>query len=123
MSGKKILVIDDSEVMLKMLIKSLRDAGYVARGTTELVRFGRHLQEFQPDLVLVDVLMPDIGGDEVCRDLKEGFKDLKVPVYLISGMAEGELHNRARLAGADGYISKRSGFQKVLERIGEVLGR
>lgn len=121
MAVKRILVIDDSEVMLRMVVKALRDAGYEARGTPDLVRFGRHLTEFKPDLVLADVFMPALYGDELCKELKRQFQDSKLPVYLISGMAEGELDNRARLSGADGYISKRQGFQKFLERIQEIL--
>jgi DNA-binding response OmpR family regulator len=119
--AKKILVIDDSEVMLRMVVKSLRDAGYEARGTPDLVRFGRHLTEFKPDLVLADVFMPALLGDDLCRELKTQFSDSRLPVYLISGMAEGELDNRARLCGADGYISKRAGFQVFLKKIEDIL--
>lgn len=121
MDKKRILVLDDSEVTLKMLIKALRDANYDARGTPNLTTFGRLLQEFDPDMILMDLAMPAMDGDQVCIELRSQFKDRHIPVVMMSGLAEGELDQKARQAGADAYISKKAGFKVFVEEVTRIF--
>lgn len=123
MSKRRFLILDDSRVTLKMLIKALRDESYDARGTADLNTFGRLLQEFSPELILLDLKMPTMEGDLVCKELKDQFPDKDIPIVMMSGLAEGELDQRSREAGADGYISKKEGFRSFVTKVDQFLNR
>ena len=121
MTKRRILILDDSRVTLRMLIKALRQEHFDARGTADLNTFGRLLQEFSPELILLDLKMPTMEGDLVCKELKDEFPDKSVPIIMMSGLAEGELDQRSRQAGADGYISKKEGFRAFVTKIDKFL--
>ena len=123
MNKRRILILDDSRVTLRMLIKALRNEGYDARGTADLNTFGRLLQEFSPELILLDLKMPTMEGDMVCKELKDEFPDQDIPIIMMSGLAEGELDQRSREAGADGYISKKEGFRAFVAKLDRYLNR
>ena len=120
---KRILILDDSHVTLKMLIQTLHQAGYEARGTPDLSTFGRLLGEFKPDMILLDLAMPQIEGDQVCREVLTQFPHRRIPIVMMSGLAEGELDQRSRAAGADAYISKKAGFRHFLEEVERLFRR
>lgn len=121
MKNRKILILDDSPVTLRMLIKALRGESFDARGTADLNTFGRLLQEFEPDLILLDLAMPTMDGDLVCKELQHQFPGKKVPIVMMSALSEGELNQRSREAGADGYISKKEGFRSFLAKVEAVF--
>ncbi|OPX97745.1 MAG: Signal transduction histidine-protein kinase/phosphatase DegS [Syntrophorhabdus sp. PtaB.Bin006] len=114
----KILVIDDDPELLTLTTMVLRRAGYeVLEASTgkeglEAVRADR------PDLVLLDVVLPDISGTEVCRQIKE-YQDLKnVFVILSSGVAiSSEFQADGLNTGADGFIVKPISNKELLARV------
>lgn len=115
--GRKVLVLDDSDLQLYFEERVLSRAGFEVRTANSLDRFDEVLQSWQPDIVLTDVQMPDIRGDDLCRALKQRMGTSRTPVVLISSLPEAELAVLARRCNADGFLSKQSGLQRLAEEL------
>ncbi|MBI5478742.1 MAG: response regulator [Deltaproteobacteria bacterium] len=113
----RILVLDDSPLALDMATHALRAAGFEVRGVSSVAEFDLLLSEYNPDLILTDVQMPELSGDQICRVLKQFLQTKAIPVVLFSTLDETELAVLARRSGADGYVSKRGGPEQIVERI------
>ena len=106
--------------MRAALAARLLDRGYPVRTARSLTETARVLEEFDPEIVVTDVCMPNVEGDELCRRIKANMKRL-VPVLLYSSLPEEQLAERARRAGADGYLCKMRGVEALIERLDELL--
>lgn len=103
MRGAKVLIVGDEPAVARMLEVGLQDGGYDIRtafGGLDALALAR---EWQPDLVLLDVLLPDVGGHEVCRRLREF---TTVPVLLLTGLRQERGAMQGLEVGADGYVTK-----------------
>jgi two-component system cell cycle response regulator DivK len=119
--AKKILVVEDNELNLKLFCDLLRAHGYEA----EPVRDGREAVErtraFAPDLIIMDIQMPHISGLELIEQLKAD-SDLKpIPVMAVTAYAAKGDEERIRDAGAEGYVSKPISVMKFVEAVGALL--
>ncbi len=117
---QKILVVDDEQAVSDLLAYNLRKASYevmtAADGHTAL----EVARQCQPDLILLDLMLPGIAGLEVCRELRQ---TSNVPIIMITALGE-EIDRVVGLElGADDYISKPFGVREVLARIKAVLRR
>ena len=119
---KRIIFIDDSEITREMIRAALVDAGHVVQVAENLLNFDQRLAEFNPDIILTDVNMPDIRGDEICKVLKTKYDTADIPIVLFSSKDTEELSELADRAGADGFVSKQQGFDKLIEKIDELAG-
>ena len=121
MSGRRILILDDSTVTLKMLIRALKSEGFIPRATPSIKTFGKLVEEFKPEMVLLDLAMPTKDGDQVCQEIQQRFPNRPIPVVMMSGLSEGELDQRSKAAGAYAYISKKHGFQAFVQSVTEIF--
>ena len=123
MSGrpKQILVVDDSVLVLEMMRTSLTAAGYDVLTAENLRQLDQHRVSSRPDLVLMDVQMPEAFGDDVAMVLRAA-REIDAPIYLLSTLDEAELKRRATEAEIDGYISKQIGVEAILARVRQILG-
>ncbi len=114
---KKILAVDDSPTYLQMLAEAMREEGYVVM----LARSGEEALELlalqTTDCILLDVLMPGLGGLETCRKIKAapGLRD--IPLIMLTAAEEREAVVEGLGAGADDYIAKSSDFEVVSARV------
>ncbi|MCW6037835.1 diguanylate cyclase [Spirulina subsalsa FACHB-351] len=113
----KILVVDDLPHNLRLLEKILTDQGYEVR----LANGGKlaltSLSRFTPDLIILDILMPEIDGYEVCQEIKADVATAHIPVIFVSALSEGLDKAKAfRVGGAD-YITKPFQVEEVLARV------
>jgi len=118
--SQRILVVDDEPAVTDLLAYNLRKVGYellVAADGREALRMAR---ESTPDLVLLDLMIPEVDGLDVCRELR---KTSNVPIIMITARGE-EIDRVVGLElGADDYVSKPFGVRELLARIKAVLRR
>jgi DNA-binding response OmpR family regulator len=120
MAEVKILVVDDEVAVTDLLVYNLRKSGYeplVAADGREALRLAR---QANPDLILLDLMLPELDGLEVCRELR---KTSAVPIIMITARGE-EIDRVVGLElGADDYIAKPFSVRELLARIKAVLRR
>ncbi len=122
MAGKKkILLLDDSAITLEMEKAVLEDRGYEVATATNLIEFQAALDMFQPEVILTDLMMPDISGKDIVRVLKQDFHTERIPIVLFSSKTDEELVEIAEQAGADGYLSKSHGIEKLGDMVDELV--
>jgi signal transduction histidine kinase len=112
-----ILVVDDSESVRETLAMLLGKAGYVveqAAGGAEAIKA---MKAMVPDLILLDIRMPEMDGTEVCRRLKEAEATREIPVIFLSGLRETGDKTRAFEAGGVDFLTKPFEIQEVLVRV------
>ncbi len=118
---KRILLLDDSAITLEMEKAVLEDRGHRVAIATNLLEFQTQLDVFQPEMILTDLMMPDISGKDIVRVLKQDFHTEKIPIVLFSSKPDDELAVIAEQAGADGFLSKSHGIEKLGEMVDEIV--
>ncbi|HEX6827989.1 MAG TPA: response regulator transcription factor [Burkholderiales bacterium] len=119
-SKGSILLIDDDRILLELLSDQLRAAGYRVVTAADGVAGLEAAARAQPDLVVLDVMMPGMSGWEVCERLRARSA---VPVIMLTARDEEIDKLRAFRLGADDYVTVPCSFAEVLARIGAVLAR
>ena len=104
MSSKTILICDDDEGILDMLEVILAESGFEAVPVKNSLHIYDEIARKQPDLILLDLWMPVLSGDQVIRALRKSPQTKDVPVIVISASREGE--HIASAAGATDFIAK-----------------
>jgi DNA-binding response OmpR family regulator len=117
---KAILVFDDSPFALALTRAALEAAGFKVAIADDLTSFERQRVAFDPDLILLDVQMPEAFGDDVASTLR-GWHGVQVPILLVSSIEQSELSVRAKRAQASGYICKGAGMTELVRRCRELL--
>jgi len=119
---KQILIVDDSTLVLDVMRAALDAAGYEVLVANDLAQLEAHRTNNHPDLVLMDVQMPEAFGDDVAMVLRAA-REVEAPIYLLSTLDDAELKRRAFDAEIDGYISKRIGAAEIVAKVREILAR
>jgi two-component system chemotaxis response regulator CheV len=121
MSGKTVFLADDSEIVLSMAGAALQAAGYTVETFSRWEDLDERLKVQAPDLILLDINMPEMHGDSVLMYYKEdrGIRD--VPLLLFSDIEVHELEERAKECGADGFVSKGWGLERLVDIVGQQL--
>ncbi len=121
-SGKKVLIVDDEPDTLELVKLVLESGGF----KTQLASSGKdaltQIDASKPDLVLLDIMMPDMDGWDVFRKIKE--KDSRIPVAILTVKAQ----NIDRLLGlhvlkADDYITKPFGKNELIDKVKKLTGK
>lgn len=119
----RVLVLDDSMITREAIADLLADAGYPVETAGDVLEFELKIKEFDPQVVLSDIQMPEIEGDQICRALKQRMDTERVPIILFSSLSDEELEVRAEASGADGFVSKQHGPERLLEVLDELLSQ
>jgi excisionase family DNA binding protein len=122
-SGKrKILVVDDDLELVELITEVLeRDGRFEVRSVNNGFDAGMMVKEYHPDLIVLDVMLPDINGKEVCQRVRAEKAMDEVRIVCISGMVEDDKIGELRAAGADDFMHKPFEVEKLLERMCELL--
>ena len=122
-SGKrKVLIVDDDEELVELLVEVFeRDGRFDIKTANNGFDAGMLVKEFRPDLVVLDVMLPDINGKEVCQRVRSDSSLDDVQIICISGMVEADKVTDLKLAGANDFLQKPFAVEKLIERACELL--
>ncbi len=122
MHQKKILIADDNENIRELLRYLLEDEGYklsLAKDGAEAIR---KVRDFRPDILFLDIMMPEINGYEVCRIIKTDPSLKNTHVIMLTAKGQ-EAEQQGKEVGADEYIIKPFSPMEVLTKIKQILSR
>ena len=122
-SGKrKVLIVDDDVELVELMVDVFeRDGRFDVRSANNGFDAGMLVKEFRPDLVVLDVMLPDLNGKEVCQRVRSDGNLEAVKIICISGMVEQDKIAELRVAGADDFLNKPFPIEKLLERSCDLL--
>ncbi len=122
-SGKrKVLIVDDDEELVELLNDVFaRDRRFEIRTANNGFEAGMSVKEFRPDLVVLDVMLPDINGKEVCQRIRSDDSLESVQIICISGMVEQDKVAELKAAGANDFMHKPFNVDRLLDRACDLL--
>jgi chemotaxis family two-component system response regulator PixH len=113
----RIVVIDDSEIVLAALSLVLGDAGFEVRTVNNLRHLLNAVLDWKPQLIVTDLYMPGMTGAEVCAWLRKQPATARIPIVICSSAPTDELARVARDVTADGYVSKEDGPEALAAKL------
>ena len=121
--SKRILIVDDEPDVTELVGYHLRAKGFVAEGLNDPTQSIAKIRAFQPDLVILDVMMPDISGIQICRMLRADPKTKSIPVIFLTAKAEEADRVLGLEVGGDDYICKPFSVKELMLRIQGLMRR
>jgi twitching motility two-component system response regulator PilH len=103
---KKVLIIDDSPAQVKLMQNLLEKEGYWPVGLSDPNQVEKMIAREHPNVILLDVVMPDRNGFQICRDLKGNAEFNMIPVILVTSKDTASDKYWGEQQGADGYVTK-----------------
>lgn len=117
---QKILVVEDETALQRVLVEWLESEGYEARGATTGREALKLVSQELPDLILLDIILPEINGLEVMRELAKDVKFAKIPVIVLTNLGDEYNRQRALALGAKNFLVKAeydfSAMKKIIEQ-------
>jgi excisionase family DNA binding protein len=122
-SGKrKAVVVDDDEELVELIRDALANDGrFEIRTANNGFDAGMIVKEYRPDVIILDVMLPDINGREVCQRIRSDSTLDDVKVVCISGMVEADKIDELKAAGANDFIQKPFEVEHLIEAICKLL--
>ncbi|GFZ29551.1 DNA-binding response regulator [Clostridium zeae] len=120
MQNKKILIIEDEENIADLLSHYINKEGYTTRIANNGTLGLQLVQEFMPDLILLDLMLPDINGFEVCKKISTNYI---IPIIMITAKSDTVDKVLGMELGADDYITKPFNTREVIARIRSIFRR
>jgi DNA-binding response OmpR family regulator len=118
-----VLVVDDDMEIVSMLTDLLdQDGRFVVKSSSTGFDAGMMTREFLPDLLLLDLKLPDVNGNIVCRRIREDRELRHTKIIMVSGVADPEEIKELRQAGADDFIKKPFDVTHLIKRMVELIG-
>jgi len=123
-SGKaKVLIVDDDPEIVALFMDSLtRDGRFEARTALTGYDAGVATQEFNPDLIILDYMLPDINGNIVCKTIRQNPAFAHMKIIFISGVVDRDEIEDLLRAGADDFVKKPFNIAELIEKISQMLG-
>ena len=121
--GKKILIVDDEPDILNLVSLHLKKGGFRTKEFLDVDSLYRFLKSEIPDLIILDLMLPDTDGYEVCKHLKKEDAFSNIPIIMLTARAEESERILGLELGADDYIAKPFSMKVLLARVKAVLRR
>ena len=119
----RILVVDDESDVTELLEYKLEQEGYRVETLNDPLACIAKVREFEPELVLLDIMMPELSGIQLCRIIRADPVTKEIPIIFLSARGEVEDRIKGLEAGAEDYISKPFNTNELLLRISKMLRR
>lgn len=119
----KILVVEDEEAISALLAYNLQKEGFTVATSADGDEAMMAVDEEKPDLVLLDWMLPNVSGIELCRQLRSRLETREIPVIMLTARGEEEDRVRGLRIGADDYVTKPFSMSELVARMRAVLRR
>jgi len=120
---KKILLIEDEEIMINLLQRKLAVEGYEVSVAREGEEGLEKMREIKPDLILLDIIMPKMGGFEVMEEMQKDIELKKIPVIIISNSGQPVEIDKAQALGVKDWLIKAEfDPQEVIDKVKKQIG-
>jgi len=120
---KRIAIIEDEPDIIELVSVNLKKANFQVEGFENAESFFRSLKIRQPDLIILDLMLPDMDGYEVCKVLKSQKKYVSIPIIMLTARAEETEKILGLELGADDYVTKPFSPKELVARVKAVLRR
>ncbi|OGN94633.1 MAG: hypothetical protein A2Y89_05340 [Chloroflexi bacterium RBG_13_51_18] len=119
----KVLIIEDDPTSLRLIEYALKQRGYQVLATVNGLEGIITAQKEEPDLVILDIMLPGIDGFEVCRRLHSGSQTARIPILIISAKTQKDDINAGFKAGANDYLLKPASPTEIISRVESLLSK
>jgi len=120
---KRVMIVDDAPDALVLMEKVLADEGFESIKVSNATEVGLKAAQLLPDLVLLDFLMPEVNGFEVCKALRANDQTRNIPIMAVTCLTKERDIERIFACGADEYLAKPFKVDQLLEKVRELIGR
>ena len=122
MNGK-IFIIEDETSIIKLVQNNLEKEGFIVSSSENGNEGLKQLKKFEPNLLLLDWMLPDLSGIEICKHIRKDNKFKTLPIIMLTAKGEEEDKIKGLESGVDDYLTKPFSFKELLARIKAVLRR
>lgn len=119
MRNKKVMVCDDDRGILDLIELIMEDAGFLVISEINSLNAISRIEKEKPDLLILDIWMPVLSGDQVLKSIKGSSRMANLPVIMYSASTEGE--GIAKAAGADDYIAKPFDLDELMDKVNRLM--
>ena len=123
MNGKTIAIIEDDKDILELIALHVQKAGFKPKKFTDGESFFRYLSTDMPDVLILDLMLPDMDGLEICKVLRSNTSTAKLPIIILTAKIEETDKIVGLELGADDYITKPFSPRELIARVKAVLRR
>jgi len=122
-SKKKILIVDDEKELVKLISFHMRIVGYDVLSANNGIEALESSEQENPDLIILDIMLPRIDGWEVCRRLKQNPQTRNIPIIMLSALSEVDDKLKGFGLGTDDYVTKPFSPRELVVRVKRVMAR
>ena len=120
---KRVMVVDDDPDALAMVEKILTDEGFELIKVSNATEVGLKSAQLLPDLILLDFLMPEINGFEVCQALRDNDQTRAIPIMAVTCLTKERDIERIFASGADEYLPKPFKVDQLINKVRDLMGK
>lgn len=119
---KKILIVDDDVEIVELIADVLvRDGRFDVKSASSGYEAGIATQQYRPDLILLDYMLPDVNGNIVCQAIRKNAEFENIKIVIVSGVVKQEEIDLLLKSGAEGFIKKPFNISELTETIADIL--
>lgn len=119
--NRRILLVDDEPNIVKIINRRLLSEGFEVLIAMDGIAALEQARTGKPDLIILDVMLPKLNGYEVCRQLKQDTRYKKIPIIMLTALAQESDEEFGLEMGTDAYIRKPFKAQQLLQKIRELI--
>jgi excisionase family DNA binding protein len=118
-SGKrKVLVVDDDHEIVELIVDALtRDGRFEIKTASSGYEAGMATQQFRPDLILLDYMLPDVNGNIVCQTIRKNPEFANIKIIIVSGVVKQDEIDQLLKSGAEGFVKKPFIITELIDKI------
>lgn len=122
-NSSKVLIVDDEPDVTELLKYKFEQEGYFCKVINNPLSFISEVRDFVPDLILLDIMMPELNGLQLCKVVRSDPKMKDIPIIFLTARGEVEDRVKGLESGADDYVAKPFNTKELILRVSKVLNR